>query len=83
MALGALAGSCLFKRADVRRRMLGLGLELASLFWIQSALILVTVLPLLVTMYELPIRNTGVAGDIRHSGQETQEFMRHDGVWIH
>ena len=83
MALGALAGSCLFNGPTCADSgCWAWGLELASLFWIQSLLILVTVLPLLLTMYELPIRTTGIAGDIRTLWTETFEFLRHDGVWI-
>ena len=82
MAVGALAGSLFNGPTCADSGCWAWGLEMASLFWIQSALILLTVLPLLLTMYELPIRNTGVAGDLRTLSKETFEFLRHDGVWI-
>ena len=83
MAVGALAGSCLFNGPTCADSgCWAWGLQLSSLFWIQSALILLTVLPLLLIMYELPIRTTGIAGDLRTLSKETFEFLRHDGVWI-
>ena len=59
------------------------GLTLAELFWIQTFLPLVTLLPLVLFMYELPIRGgAGVAVDLRAMWRETFDFLARDGVWV-
>ena len=84
MAIGALAGAGLWNGPPTCSgdECWAWGLDLAALFWVQGGLVLVTILPLMLTMYELPIRTTGVASDLTTLWNETFEFLKHDGVWI-
>ena len=81
MSVGALAGACLWNGSACGGSW-GWGLTVPQLFWMQTLLVVFTVLPLVPFMYELPIRGKGVGVDLKTMWRETFDFLSNDGVWV-